>query len=84
MSLSQIDENRLVSGSWDGTCRVWDIKNDKEILKLEGHSHAVTVLGVSSLDLIVTGSQDKNLNFWELSTGRKIKTIKDAHTDIIR
>lgn len=56
MSLSQIDETRLVSGSWDGTCRVWDIKNDKEILKLEGHSHAVTVLGVSSLDLIVTGS----------------------------
>lgn len=79
-----MDDNTLVSGSWDGTARVWDIREGKEVLKLEGHSHAVSVLGVVQLDLIVTGSQDKCLNFWRLSTGELIRKIKDAHNDIIR
>lgn len=54
------------------------------MLKLEGHSFAVTVLGVSSLGLIVTGSQDKNLNFWNVGNGKLIKQVKEAHDDIIR
>jgi len=39
---------------------------------------------VESLDLIITGSQDKNLNLWELSTGRRTTIVKEAHTDVIR
>jgi len=53
-------------------------------LKLEGHSHAVAVLAVEPLDLIITGSQDKNVNLWELSTGRRTTIIKEAHKDVIR
>ncbi|EAR99792.1 phospholipase a2 activating protein, putative (macronuclear) [Tetrahymena thermophila SB210] len=83
-SFSQIDNDTLVSGSWDGTARIWDLREGKEVRKFEGHSHAVTVLGVMHLDLLVTGSQDKNLNFFRISTGEKIRTVKEAHTDIIR
>lgn len=83
-SFSQIDNDTLVSGSWDGTARIWDLREGKEIRKFEGHSHAVTVLGVMHLDLLVTGSQDKNLNFFRISTGERIKQVREAHTDIIR
>ena len=51
---------------------------------MEGHQHAVSVLALSHLDILVTGSQDKNLRFFELSTGKIKRTVKNAHEDIIR
>jgi len=54
-SLCQINENELISGSWDGTCKVWDIETGKVKQTLEGHTHATTVLGLDN-NVIITGS----------------------------
>jgi WD40 repeat protein len=52
-SLSHPNESSLVSGSWDGTARVWDLKSKQCIHILEGHSHAVTVEWLSTGTLFV-------------------------------
>lgn len=73
--------SRLVSGSWDGSAIVWDFETQSVVYKLEGHSHAVSVLAIDD-ERFVTGSQDKNLNIW--NGKKKEKTIPNAHEDIIR
>jgi WD40 repeat protein len=54
-SLSQAIPEELVSGSWDGTARVWDTKTGECKYVLEGHSHAVSVLVLPN-GIIITGS----------------------------
>ncbi len=54
-SLCQVNESELVSGSWDGTAKIWDVETGKVKQTLGGHSYATSVLAF--LDgAIVTGS----------------------------
>lgn len=54
-SLSQSIPEELVSGSWDGTARIWDTVSGKCKKVLEGHQHAVCVLSLPN-GIIITGS----------------------------
>lgn len=45
-SLSQSVPEELVSGSWDGTAKIWDVETGKLKQTLPGHSHAVSVLSL--------------------------------------
>ncbi len=54
-SLCQVNESELVSGSWDGTAKIWDIETGKVKQTLGGHSHATSVLAFVD-GTIVTGS----------------------------
>ncbi|OII77687.1 phospholipase A-2-activating protein [Cryptosporidium andersoni] len=88
-SLSEIPSTQLlVSGSWDGTARVWNILTGICILVLNGHSHAVTTavtpILFDKVVYIITGSQDKKLRVWNSSSGQCIYNYDDAHDDIIR
>ncbi|PHJ23494.1 pul domain-containing protein [Cystoisospora suis] len=84
-SLSEVsDPPLLVTGSWDGTARLWCIDTAECIRKLDQHKYAVTVLALHQPSMMITGSQDKTLRLWS-STGDSIKkTIPSAHDDIIR
>jgi len=44
-----------VSGSWDGTARIWDTRTGECIKVMDGHSHAVAVLALPN-GIIITGS----------------------------
>ena len=62
-SLSQATPEELVSGSWDGTARIWDTATGKVKYTLEGHTHAVSVLTLPN-GINITGSQDKTIRIW--------------------
>ena len=72
----------LASGSWDATCRVWDLSSYKEVSVLTGHTYAVTTCFLENGNLL-TGSQNGELQLFSGQNFQLIKNIK-AHSDIIR
>lgn len=79
-SLSQSLAHELVSGSWDGTAKIWDVETGQCKQTLEGHSHAVSVLSLPN-GITITGSQDKKIRLWY--NGKMEKEIM-GHDDIVR
>ena len=66
--------NRLISGSYDKTLRVWDIENDECLYKLEGHKGAIkTVALCSDCDIVVSGSDDGTVKLWNYERGKFIR-----------
>ena len=79
-SLSQCQANELVSGSWDGKAKIWDVETGQCKHTLDGHSHAVSVLTLQN-GITITGSQDKKIRLWY--NGRMEKEFA-GHEDIVR
>lgn len=79
-SLSQSTPNELVTGSWDGTAKIWNAETGECTHTLEGHSHAVSVLTLPN-GITITGSQDKMIRLWY--NGEMSKEFL-AHDDIVR
>ena len=74
------DGRRIVTGSGDGTAKVWDAQTSGELLALKGHRGEV--LGVAfSPDgkRIVTGSIDGTAKLWDAATGRELLAMS-GHT----
>ena len=80
-SLCQAVPEELVSGSWDGTARIWDTATGSCKKVLEAGAHAVTVLALPN-GVIITGSQDKTIRIW--FQGELQHEVPNAHGDIIR
>lgn len=59
------ESKRILTGSEDGTARMWDADTGKELLTLWGHTHQVTSAAWSpDGKRIVTGSQDSTVKVW--------------------
>ncbi len=87
ISLGWTSCGRLLSGSWDGTCKIWDVKSGKEgvcVATLSGHFNGVCVLGLPNGHIATgsTGRQDGNsivdcdIRIWDAS-GSLLRTSKD-------
>jgi F-box and WD-40 domain protein 1/11 len=72
----QYDENILVTGSSDGTCIVYDIKNNyKPTMRLAHHTAAVLDLAFDER-YIVTCSKDVSICVWDRETGVMLKQLR--------
>ncbi len=67
LSLSE-DEQRLFSGSYDGTIKVWDLLSKTCLATLQGHQQNVNCLKVLSETHLISGSFDGTLRIWNLDT----------------
>ncbi|KAG1802549.1 WD40-repeat-containing domain protein [Suillus subaureus] len=57
------DGERVVSGSWDGTARIWNVKSGQTVLMIEtGHNWAET--------------EENAVKIWHTKTGELLKTLK--------
>ena len=75
------DGQRIVTGGWDKTARVWNASNGQLLAKLEGHSDSVTQAAFSpDGQRIVTGSWDKTARVWNASNGQTLARLQ-GHTD---
>jgi phospholipase A-2-activating protein len=54
-SISQALPDEVVTGSWDGTARIWNVKTGACIKVLPDHSHATSVLTLQN-EVTITGS----------------------------
>lgn len=73
-----------LSGSWDGTLRLWELATGICIRELRGHSEAVCSVAISTDGrLALSGSSDCALRFWDLSTGGCLRTF-ERHSGSVR
>ena len=81
------DGHRIVSGSDDGTIRVWDAETGEVVAgPFNGHSDLVSSVAFSpDGHRIVSGSYDKTVRVWDAETGEVVEGpfnghIKAAHS----
>ena len=72
---------RVLTGSGDGTARLWDAATGKAVAALAGHMGAVWAVAFSPDGArVLTGSWDKTARLWDAATGRSVATL-EGHTD---
>ncbi|OJJ48303.1 hypothetical protein ASPZODRAFT_62655 [Penicilliopsis zonata CBS 506.65] len=72
----------VVSGSWDGTARLWRVGNWECETVLEGHQGSVWAVLAYDKDTVITGCADKVIRIFNTS-GKLIRSIKDSR-DVVR
>ncbi|KAJ5077874.1 f-box/wd repeat-containing protein pof1 [Anaeramoeba ignava] len=79
ISTLQYQKSLVISGSYDSTCRVWDLRSSNRCVgKLKGHTGPVSCLQFDD-NIVVTGSFDSTVKFWDrrkLSAGA-VLTLKE-------
>lgn len=57
----------IASAGQDGTCRIWDVKTQKNALAIPAHAQEVLTCDFSKYeDVIATGSGDNTIRLWDL------------------
>jgi len=71
------DGRYVLSGSWDKTLKLWDVKTGKCIRTFKGHKHGVLSVSFSPDGrYVLSGSWDKTLKLWDVKTGKCIRTFE--------
>jgi len=67
------DGRQVLTGSLDGTARLWDAQTGQELRRFEGHTEPVWSVAFSPDGRqVLTGSLDKTARLWDAQTGRLI------------
>lgn len=70
------DGTLIVTGSYDGTARIWTTSSDEEVV-LRGHSDSVTSVAWSPDGRrILTGSWDNKAIVWDVETASIVKSLE--------
>jgi WD40 repeat protein len=70
------DSKRLITASFDGIVRAWDVEAGKELRTFEGHTARVDgVAFLNSADNALSVG-DSTLRVWSLSSGAAVATVK--------
>lgn len=71
-----------MTGSWDGTLRLWDIKKGVTSRRFVSHTRDVLAVAFSPDNRqIASGGRDKNLKIWNTVGECKFTVEQNAHTD---
>lgn len=89
IATTKSNPNMIVSGSRDHKLIVWELTGEQGTYgfakkALTGHSHFVSDVTISSDgQFALSGSWDKTLRLWELSTGVSTRQFNDHEKDVL-
>ena len=70
------DGTRLLSGSHDGTARVWDANSGIELFALAGPSLSISAVAWSPDGTrLLTAAEDHSVRVWDATTGADLLTL---------
>ncbi|HEY5433614.1 MAG TPA: WD40 repeat domain-containing protein [Candidatus Limnocylindrales bacterium] len=75
------DGRWVVSGSGDGTVRIWDPGSGACVQTLQGRTEAAVAVSPDGR-WVVSGSSDGTLRIWDLGSGTCVRTLQ-GHTDLV-
>lgn len=71
----------MVTGSGDGTARIWDCDTETPMHTLAGHTSWVLCVSWSpDASLIATGGMDNTVRLWDPKTGKPLGTAMKGHS----
>ncbi|KAG0706487.1 WD40-repeat-containing domain protein [Suillus ampliporus] len=78
------DRRRMVTGSFDGTLRLWDLEKGVVLRYMGGHTYGVRAVAVArNGKLIASGGRRGGLITWNGDTGEPLINAVQAHSDSI-
>jgi WD40 repeat protein len=72
------ESRRLLSWSWDGTLRLWDVQSGACLHELKGHSDWVRGALALADDRILSWSEDRTLRLWDGQSGNFLETVAES------
>ncbi len=85
-----LPNGNVISGSTDGTLKVWDIHSrtllssfGASLKTLRGHMGSVYCVAVLPNGNAISGSEDETLKVWDVSSGACLRTFQRAHRHFI-
>lgn len=77
------DGKRLLTASWDGHIRLWDVASGLTVKKLVGHQGAVHVAIFNDVENnIFSAGADRVIRVWDLSSGKVLQTLQGHLAEI--
>jgi ribosome assembly protein 4 len=77
---SPASSSRMVTGSGDGTARIWDCDTETPMYTLNGHTNWVLVAAWSpDGNMIATGSMDNTVRLWDPKAGKPLGDAMKGH-----
>jgi pre-mRNA-processing factor 19 len=72
----------LASGCSDAVVKVWDVKSQKSVAKVEGHTAAVTGLSFSENGYYLATCAADGVKLWDLRKLKNFKSIEGAAASV--